>query len=391
MVKSERPMYEYQNTHSWLKFNLPIREFDYRTWLLLGEAKSKCEHIKNAPLLPDSFQKIMGVYLAKGALATTAIEGNTLTEEEAEKIINKQLVLPPSQKYLQKEIENIVEAVNYIGRTLKSDSCQITLEELLEFNKMVLNGLPDEEEVIPGVFRTHPVVVGKYRAVPYQDINYLMTEFIKFVNLEIPDMENLEMIIGICKAIVSHVLFVMIHPFGNGNGRTARLIEFKLLLSVGVPFAAAHLLSNHYNKTRTEYYRQLDLISKRNGDLTEFIKYALRGFVDGLVEQLRVIFEDQRYVHWINYVHSQFAEKNRTEDKRRRDLVLELTKINQPIDISQVRTVSGIVASMYGSLTDKTILRDLDILETMELVKKTKKQVVCNFQIINSFISPAIK
>jgi hypothetical protein len=51
-------------------------------------------------------------------------------------------------------------------------------------------------------------------------------------------------------AVVAHVYFEWIHPFGDGNGRTGRLIELKLLLEAGVPQPAAHLLSNHYNATR---------------------------------------------------------------------------------------------------------------------------------------------
>lgn len=49
---------------------------------MLGEAASKCEHIAGVPLRPSVAQELHRLYLAKGALATTAIEGNTLTENE---------------------------------------------------------------------------------------------------------------------------------------------------------------------------------------------------------------------------------------------------------------------------------------------------------------------
>jgi len=42
----------------------------------------------------------------------------------------------------------------------------------------------------------------------------------------------------------------MIHPFGDSNGRTARLIEFYILLRAGLPDMVSHILSNHYNDTR---------------------------------------------------------------------------------------------------------------------------------------------
>jgi hypothetical protein len=75
----------------------------------------------------------------------------------------------------------------------------------------------------------------------------------------------MDAVYAILKAMVAHLYLAWTHPFGDGNGRTARLIEFHILLSAGVPSPAAHLFSNHYNQTRAEYYRQLDRASKSGG------------------------------------------------------------------------------------------------------------------------------
>ena len=85
-----------------------------------------------------------------------------------------------------------------------------------------------------------------------------------------------------------------------------------VLLAGGVPTPAAHLLSNHYNQTRAEYYRQLDRASKSGGDILPFVEYATRGFVEGLREQLGMIRDQQWDVTWENYVHDIFREKNST-------------------------------------------------------------------------------
>ena len=69
----------------------------------------------------------------------------------------------------------------------------------------------------------------------------------------------------VIQAIVAHVYIAMIHPFGDGNGRTARLIEFYILLRAGLPDMASHILSNHYNDTRQEYYRRLDQMRPGEG------------------------------------------------------------------------------------------------------------------------------
>ena len=63
-------------------------------------------------------------------------------------------------------------------------------------------------------------------------------------------------------AVYAHLYIAWLHPFGDGNGRTARLLDllfqFLILARSGMaPLPAAHLLSNHYNLTRDQYYREL--------------------------------------------------------------------------------------------------------------------------------------
>ena len=102
--------------------------------------------------------------------------------------------------------------------------------------------------------------------------------------------EDKRLVYAILKAIIAHLHLSWIHPFGDGNGRVARLLEFQILIGAGVPAASAHLLSNHYNLTRSEYYRQLDRASATGGNVVPFVSYAVRGFLDGLKQQIDVIW-----------------------------------------------------------------------------------------------------
>ena len=79
---------------------------------MLGECKSKFEHIAGTPLQPDIAENLHYLYLAKGILGTTAIEGNTLSEEEALRFLDGKLSLPPSREYLAQELKNIEAACN---------------------------------------------------------------------------------------------------------------------------------------------------------------------------------------------------------------------------------------------------------------------------------------
>jgi Fic family protein len=170
---------------------------------------------------------------------------------------------------------------------------------------------------------------------------------------------------------VAHLYLVWIHPFGDGNGRTARLLELQLLLAAGFPTPATQLLSNHYNQTRSEYYRQLNAAG-RTGDPLPFVTYALRGFVDGLAEQLELIFAWQREDRWEQYVYQQFGELRSEADRRRLRLVLEVSRTardrGEAVPRSEMRWLTPKLAMAYDKKTEKTLTRDLKEIRDLSLL-----------------------
>lgn len=381
-------MRTYQKTHPWLKFALDLTQLSHKTWILLGETVSKAEHIAGVPLDPEAARRLHSVYLAKGVLATTAIEGNTLTEEEVRERLEGRLELPPSRQYLGQEIDNIVTACNRIGEgVIRGESGPISPDEIHEYNRVVLNKLPLQEDVTPGGIRRHSVMVGRYRGAPPEDCEYLLAEFCAWLNgLAFPD--GLERPYSILAAIAAHLYFVWIHPFGDGNGRTARLIEFRYLLQARFPTPAAHLLSNFYNRTRTEYYRQLDRSSASGGQMGEFIAYATQGLVDQLKEQLQVIRDQQWNTTWRNYVYEQFGAGS-TAHLRRRRLVLDLSGVTEDdgwVQVSKIPELTPKLAHAYADRTPKTLARDLNAVAQMNLVERKQRSVRANRRLILAFL-----
>lgn len=364
-------MYAYEKTHHWLKFSLDLRKCDYEFWIALGEVQSKCEHIAGVPLMPETAKELYQIYLAKGSLATTAIEGNTLTEKEVLDRIEDKLELPPSKEYLGKEIDNVVKACNHIGNKLfQEGSAKLCVDDIKEYNHMILENLPLEEGVIPGEIRTYPVGVGKYRAAPSQDCEYLLEKLCDWLNTDFiaPKDEN-RLAFGILKAIMAHLYLAWIHPFGDGNGRTARIIEFQILIISGVPYAAAHLLSNHYNETRREYYTKLlDESTKIPDGEFSFIKYALIGFVEGLKAQLTVVKQQQLEVTWEGYIHRVFKGKDSAVDERRRHLMLDISNQKETILLAKIRELTPRIAAAYSKKTSRTLIRDLEELMRLGLI-----------------------
>ena len=360
----------YIKSHPWITFELDLNRASPRLWLLLGEAASKCDHIAGVPLSPPVAHDLHLVYLTKGVRGTTAIEGNTLSEEQVRQRIEGGSKLPPSQEYLGKEIDNIVEGCNKItGQFANRGDVSLTMESICEYNRLVLNGLPLAEGVIPGQIRAYSVGVFNYRGAPPEDCEFLLRRLCEWLNtgFQAPTFEKRK-IYGILKAVLAHLYLAWIHPFGDGNGRTARLVEFQILLSVGVPTPAAHLLSNHYNTTRTEYYRHLDMSSKKENGVMLFVEYALQGFVDQLKAQLELIRSHQLDVHWINYIHECFRDNDTVTGRRQRHLVLDLTDKGEVVTLPQLLTISPRMAEHYRGKTLRTVKRDVNSLVDMGLV-----------------------
>ena len=286
-------------------------------------------------------------------------------------------------------MENIIAACNGIGRRLAEDGLPpLTPELICSYNLQVLERLPRGEDVVPGEVRHHDVVVGNvYRGAPPVDCTFLLGRFCDW--LSGPDFaapEGQEMLYGIIKAVVAHLYLAWIHPFGDGNGRTARLLEFHVLLAAGVPSPAAHLLSNHYNQTRAEYYRQLERASKSGGDILPFLHYAVRGFVDGLRDQLEPVWAQQWDLVWRNHVHELFQSRTSPSDARQRHLALDLGAKGDWVPIAEIPELTPRLAKAYAGKTAKTVQRDLNALGQMDLIVRETRRVRARREIVLAFL-----
>ncbi len=362
-------MRTYEKTHPWITFTLDLSKITTKSWLLMGQAESKCNHVsKLLSVMPAFKERLHGITLRKGALSTTAIEGYVLSEQQAEDLLEKGIELPPSKQYLGQAVRNIVEACNIIGHAILADeNYKFSAEDLQNFNEIVLYNLPLSEEVTPGKLRGHRVSVKQYPGAPPEDLNYLLNTLCQWLETGFvaPD-KSMGFAFAILQAIVAHIYMAWIHPFGDGNGRTARLLELLIQLRAGIPSSAAHLLSNHYNDTRSEYNRHLNLSSRQEGNgLYPFIEYALQGLVDGLEEQIKLIEDRQLFARWLHYVYDRFQNQPDTPSANRRlQLALDISWAG----LEGIAHVTEKISETYSNLSTRTIRRDIRHLEKMNLI-----------------------
>jgi Fic family protein len=358
----------YEKSHPWITFALDLRRLPSAFWTNLGEVQSKCRHVAQTLLPPDVSQELYEIYLAKGAHATTAIEGNTLSEEQVLDVARGHGSLPASQQYAEREVGNVVRACNEIARRVfQRRDDDITVARICEFNRWVLDGLPLDGTITPGAIRRYSVGVANYRGAPPEDCEHLLDRLCRWLAEGFaPPSEELKTAFAVIKATIAHLYLAWIHPFADGNGRTARLLEFAILHSAGVPDVSAHLLSNHYNLTRAEYYRQLDVASKSGGDVSHFLQYAVAGFRDGLAEQIERITRHQYAATWKEHVFDVIPHAGKTRERQRR-IALALWG-RERIPEEQIRYLTPQLAEAYAGLSDRAIRRDLVALEESRLI-----------------------
>lgn len=359
--------------------------------VLVGQCEAYVNAINNTPILPHHYDELMNVALLKGAQATTAIEGNTLSDEEIQNLINGHK-LPPSKEYQEIEVRNILEALNVLLSEVVEDNVGhiISIELVKRFHKMIGKDLGEHFAAIPGSLRNNDVVVGTYRCPDHRDVPKLLDKFCAWIKEEFRFGQKVQSFGDVLiQAMVSHIYIEWIHPFSDGNGRTGRLLEFYILLRGGNPDIASHILSNYYNHTRPEYYRQIEK-ARLNRDLTSFIDYALLGFRDGLEQTLRIIQKSQFENTWKKLIYDKFdvVRLSSREDvfKRQRTLALEFP-FDKGLSVSEISLLTVQLAKIYASVSEKTIQRDLEKLIDLDLVKKESNKYFANTGLLNSMFA----
>ena len=192
----------------------------------------------------------------KSSYASNKIEGNPLTEQQADEAIERdehKHFLKPEQ-----EIRNYFLALNLLEDKLKRKEA-FSKEMILEVQAMVEKGASKEKiglrgPMPPGVlFAVYDAETGAPDYIPpeYIDIPGLLDELVEYVNTT----DDHPLII----AGVVHYQLVTIHPFEDGNGRTARLMSGYILDFYGYGFNGIGSLEEYFAYDPDEYYNSLQM------------------------------------------------------------------------------------------------------------------------------------
>ena len=191
----------------------------------------------------------------KSTHASTRIEGNPLTEEQVNEVLasrNRHFLKP------EEEVRNYYLALELLEKKL-AEKEPFSKRLLLEVQRVVVKGESKEKVGIrgpmpPGVlFAVYDSQTGRPEYIPPEaaDIDPLLDELVAYVN----ESDDHPLI----KAGIVHYQLVTIHPFEDGNGRTARLMSGYCLDLLGFDFGGIGSLEEYFAYNIDEYYRSLQM------------------------------------------------------------------------------------------------------------------------------------
>jgi len=262
---------------------------------------------------------------------STHIEGTALSLKQAKEILDGKKVKGVNRDD-EKELLNYKKAMDFLSKYLGKED-PVTEGIVRELHKITVRGVRSEKAE-PGNYRRiqNYVVNSRTKEVIYTppaplEVPHLMREFTEWIN-------KAEDVSPVLVAGIAQFQFVHIHPFVDGNGRTARLLSTLILYKTGYDFKRLFTISEYYDKDRPSYYQAIQSVRQNNMDMTVWLEY----FVEGLRSQMAEIQEKGKKIIGSEKIVKSLQSHNLND---RQEKIIRYLVINEHIDNEQCQRLCG--------------------------------------------------
>jgi len=240
----------------------------------LTQISASRELVLNSPFIPKWEVSLRREAIIRSAHSSTAIEGNRLSLEQVSDLAQGREVMATRKD--KQEVLNYLRVLENIGKS--SDGKKITEKDILNIHKQLTQETLENPSDC-GVYRNRYVVVANrltgeiiFRPPKNEDVPNLVKAMIAWLNSS--EANALDPVI---EAGIAHYEFVRIHPFVDGNGRTARVLATLILYLRGFDAKQFFSLDDYYDSDRPSYYRALQSVDQKSLDLTNWLEYFVEG------------------------------------------------------------------------------------------------------------------
>jgi Fic family protein len=181
-----------------------------------------------------------------------------------------------------KDEQMLINNVQAMGWIKKTQPHTITTNQILTIHEIVTKDTMEGDLINHcGRFRNDRVFIGNHEGIDFRLVPAAMQEALDLVQ------DNIRYIHPLLQGILLHYFTAYIHPFFDGNGRTARTLFYLAAMNNGLHFVELLSISADLKHHGKRYERAFELVVKNEGDLTCFVDFSL----DSLIAALKIVDE----------------------------------------------------------------------------------------------------
>ena len=363
------------------RYSPPRRWIHYdKTAILdrLVEAKTAAAILRQLPHLPQWIEAVHQEQLRLEAAGTSRIEGAEFTPQEEAEALSPAAAGRADLTYSQRQLRAAEATYQWMGS--QPSDLPVNADLILDIHRRIVTGCEDDH-CEPGAVRRdgHNVTFGSPQcrgAEGGSECEEVFAGLCTAISGEFREHDE------IVQAMAAHYHIGAMHPFGDGNGRTARALEAFMLRKAGVNDRVMVSLSNYYYARKDEYLGSLYESRRRGHNLAPFLQFALRGVTERCNAVTSEILENHKRILFREFARSLFSQ---LRSPRRRVLadrqlqMLETLLDSGPLDLE---TFLNRMSENYHQLKhqSRALVRDVVGLINLNAVLLNDETVRVNLQ-----------
>ena len=354
-----------------IRYDIPLRWIEYDPIAIVNElvdAKSAVLSLTTAPYQRDWVEKLQQIQLKMEIAGTSRIEGADFLEAELEEALDPSATLVTRS---QRQARAAVETYRWIAALAAHQPVDANL--ITEVHRRIVTGC-DDDHCPPGRLRgkDQNVTFGSPRHRGCEGGEECRVAFDKLAGAIRTDFRRHDLLI---QALALHYHLGAMHPFLDGNGRTARAVEALLLQRAGLRDTAFIAMSNYYYEEKQQYLGVLAHVRGGRYDLTPFLKFGLRGIAIQCQRQFKAIRVNVEKALFRNTMYDLFNRlvSSRTRVMKERQIrILQILLEEEELDWGRFL---GRAWSVYSDLRapDKAFTTDINRLLGLGAIKITRQ------------------
>jgi Fic family protein len=304
-----------------IRYAIPAQLIRYDAQALapaLADAKAAVLSLQTIPYQRSWVEELQNLELKREVAGTSRIEGAEFTERELDAALRENA--GQLQTRSQRQARAAIQTYRWIARI--PQDMPLTEDLIKDVHRRIVTGA-DDDHCAPGRLRGEGenVTFGAPRhrgAEGGEECNQAFSRLVLAIRDEFQDHDPM------IQALAVHYHVAAIHPFNDGNGRTARAIEALMLQRAGLKDSCFIAMSNYYYEEKTAYLSSLAAVREQNFDLTPFLLLGLRGIS---VQSRKLLSEIRHQVAKGLFRNLMFDLFDRLKSPKKRVLAKRQTKL----------------------------------------------------------------